>query len=377
MYNKDMSLNDVLKEFGLIDDPKQKNLLTSLYEPVKKDKGVNMPRFSYPEAGAIAQADLLFMPHDGGYKYMLVVVDNGTRLLDAEAIKSKDSNAVVNAFKAIFKRSNVKMPKRIEVDAGLEFRAGTAKYFKDNNVRMRVAPTGRHRMQAIVESANHKLGSILHKRMAAQELLTGSTSKHWVKDLPKLVKAINTYVSKREAKRIAKDPNRIKEKNGEPQCNGDSCNLLGIDDKVRVALEHPIDVAGEKRLHGKFRASDIRWAPKIRTIKEVLMKPNSPPLYLLDGPIGDRNITPIAYTKNQLQLVTKDEKLPDRKVVRGKPKQYIVEALLGKKKINGKIHYLVHWLGFDKPEDNTYEPRTTLLQEVPQLVHDFEQALKP
>jgi hypothetical protein len=364
---------EILKAFGL-DDSKKKNLLTALYQPVKKDKGVNMPRFHYPEEGQIAQADVLFMPNDQGYKYMLVVVDNGTRLIDAEPLKTKDSPAVVAAFQKIFSRDIVDKPKKIEVDAGSEFKAGTARYFENNNIKIRVAPTGRHRMQALVERANQTLGTLLTKRMTAQELLTGSTSKHWVKDLPKLISAVNTYIKKREAKRKKK-----REKNppsNEPLCEGSACNLLSIGDKVRVALEYPIDPVTHKRLHGKFRAGDIKFNPIIRTIKEILLKPNYPPMYLLNGHVGDMGIDPIAYTKNQLQLVPEKEKLPDTKLIRGKPKKYIAEAIIGKKKIKGKVYMLVKWLGFEKASDQTYEPRSTLIQEVPELVREFEKANK-
>ena len=362
-------MNSVLKEFGLLDNVKKKNLLSTLYKPVKKDKGLNMPRFAYPSPGEIAQADLLFMPSDRGYKYMLVVVDNGSRLMDAEPIKTKESKAVVDAFRTIFARQIVKLPKKIEVDEGSEFKSGTAKYFHKLGVKVRVAATGRHRMQALVEKANQTLGTVLHKRMTAQELLTGSVSKQWVKDLPKLITAVNTYIKTREAKRKKREAKISL--TDEPVCADGACKLLAIGDKVRVALEFPIDPVTGAKLHGKFRSSDIRWNPKVRTIKEVLLKPNAPPMYLLDGTVGDRHITPIAYTKAQLNPVGVDEMLPNPNIIRGKPKQYIAEKLMDKKKIKNKIHYLVKWIGFDS-KDNTWEPRTTLNKEVPELVQEYE-----
>jgi hypothetical protein len=347
-------------------------LVDKLYEPVKRDKGVNMPRFRYPTAGTIAQADLLFMPNDKGFKYLLVVVDNGSRLIDAEPLKTKESKAGINAFQMIFSRGIVKMPKvKIEVDAGCEFKSGVAKYFQNAGVKVRVAETGRHRMQGLVEKANQTIGTILHKRMTAQELLTGAVSREWVKDLPKLIKALKEYIVKREAKRKKKELTRGQEINGHPVCADGSCEMLNIGDHVRVALEYPIDVATGAKLHGKFRASDIKWNPKVRIIKEVLIQPNQPPLYLLDGDVGDRKITPVAYTKNQLQLVGKNEKFPDISVVRGKPKQWIAEKIIDKKKIKNKLHYLVKWVGFSS-KDNTWEPSATLRKEVPELIQEYE-----
>ena len=43
-------------------------------------------------------------------------------------------------------------------------------------------------------------------------------------------------------------------------CEGNSCTLLEDGTKVRVKLDNPINYVDEKRLHGTFRASDIRWS---------------------------------------------------------------------------------------------------------------------
>ena len=98
-------------------------------------------------------------------------------------------------------------------------------------------------------------------------------------------------------------------------------------------------------------------------------------MYLLSGDVGDMKIEPIAYTKNQLSKVDPNETLPSTKLIRGKPKKYIAETIIGRKKINGKVFLLVKWLGFPV-EEATYEPRSTLIQEIPELVQSFERALK-
>ena len=97
-------------------------------------------------------------------------------------------------------------------------------------------------------------------------------------------------------------------------------------------------------------------------------------MYLLEGQTGDRKITPIAYTKNQLQVVGKNEKLPDPKMIRGKPTQFIVEKILGKKKLKNKIYYKVKWFGYEDAKDQTFEPRATLIKEIPDLIRQYEAA---
>ena len=96
-------------------------------------------------------------------------------------------------------------------------------------------------------------------------------SREWIKDLPKIIDAIN--------RRAAPQPDT---KDKTVICKGDSCILLSIGDKVRRALDVP-KAATEKgeTLHGKFRASDIRWDPVIRTIENIYLNPGMPPLYVV------------------------------------------------------------------------------------------------
>ena len=362
-------MKNLLKEFGLTTSKNKKNdLLSNLYRIPIKDRGVNMPRFQDMGKGSRAQADLLFLPNDRGFKYCLVVIDTSNKAIDAEPLKSKESEAVVNGLKAIFKRKYVEMPYRMEVDAGSEFKGKTRQWFSDNNITVRVAEVGRHRQQAMVERANQTIGTILFKRMTAQEILTGSESRAWTKDLPKLIKLMNVHVQQRDANKKSKET-------GQLLCEGDSCNMLSEGDKVRVALEFPINPVTHAKLGGKFRSSDIRWHPDIRTIKQALLKPDFPPMYLLDGTVGEDKIHPVAYTKNQLQLVPKNEKLPNVATIRGKQKTFIAQKIVDKKKIKNKIHYKVKWFGYSD-SDNTWEPLTTLKEEVPKLIQEYEESVK-
>jgi hypothetical protein len=94
-----------------------------------------------------------------------------------------------------------------------------------------------------------------------------------------------------------------------------------------------------------------------------------PPLYRVSG------ITKAVYTKNQLQLISSDEKLPSKKYIRGKPKVFKVEKILKKKKKGNQIFYKVKWVGYDEKE-STWEPRSNLLIDVPDLVQEFEDSKK-
>jgi len=94
-------------------------------------------------------------------------------------------------------------------------------------------------------------------------------------------------------------------------------------------------------------------------------------MYLLDGDIGKRKTDAIARTKEQLQVISKNEVSPEGKqVIAGKPKTFVVERIVGKKVIKGKVYYLTKWKGW---KEVTEEPRTTLIKMIPKLIQEYEQ----
>ncbi len=264
---------------------KTQRLTYKLMKAPKKDKGVNMPRFQVLKPNIIQSADTLFLPNDKGFKYLLVVVDQ-SRKLDAQPLRIKTAPAILNAFKAIYERKILKLPKRIEVDAGSEFKGVVKQYFEGNNVDIRVAKTGRHRQQALVERANQTIGKEIFEKQLLKELTSGKTSRLWLHLYRPILNEINNrYV------RYQYTTNAL--------CEGDSCNILGEGQKVLAIAEEPKSIEG-KKLNGKFRATDVKYELKIRTIRKVLLKPGFPVLYLLDGNYGEHKVDNIGYTKNQL-----------------------------------------------------------------------------
>ena len=120
-----------------------------------------------------------------------VVVDIGSRYVDAVPLKNKTSADVVEGLKKIYSSNLLKKPKTLEVDPGPEFKGEVLTYLKDNKIDVSVGKVGRHKQQAIVERKNQMIGTAIHKRQTAQELLTGETDKHWVDDLRVIINAIN------------------------------------------------------------------------------------------------------------------------------------------------------------------------------------------
>lgn len=298
-----------MPDFGLTEKPKNKTL--QLWETPKKDKGLNKTHFSNTiEKGTTHQADLLFMPVDKGYPYILVVVDVGSRKVDAEPIKNKDSSNIKKAFKTIYSRKHISMPTvMIQTDPGAEFNNPIVKkYFEDKNVFMRFGRVGRSQQQAIVEAMNKKIAKALFNAMYAIEIETNEVNNEWVDNLPILIKLINRS-TKHKIKKI--------EESKSPVCSGDSCKLLDVGQKVHVILEEPREFLTDKKLIGKFRATDMRFEKQLRTIEQVILKPDLPPLYKVSG------IKHTAFTKNQLKIIENEqivEKATTQPKAKPKPK---------------------------------------------------------
>jgi hypothetical protein len=350
--------------FGNVKDKKQikQQELVMLYEKPKKETYAETPHFNQTYAANVDhQADLLFLPNDNGYRYCLVVTDIGNRLSDAEPLKNKSSKTVKDSLKIIYKRGILKKPQTLTMDSGKEFKGEVLDYLKKNGIAYKYAKPGRHRQVAMVERTNQYLGKGLFMRMQAQELLTGQTSKEWVSDLPKFIK----YINKQRKRKLPKPVDEVK-------CSGNDCKLLEIGTKVRVKLDNPIDYVTDKKLHGNFRVTDIRWDPHPRIINNIMLMPGQPPMYQLNDEKDVNKIdTTAAYTKGQLQVVNENEEAPNPKVIRGKPTTYIVQRLVDKKKMKNKIYYRVRWKGYS-PDQDTWETRKALIEDVPLLVKEYE-----
>jgi hypothetical protein len=361
-----MSKSDNIKSFydtlG-INIPKKKDLanekLFNLYEAPKKVKQWASVDKSNIEENAVQQCDLLFLPTDDTYKYCLVVCDvGGYRQTDAEPLKTKSSTEVLQAFQRIYKRKYIKFPTyMMSCDPGGEFKGIVKKYFEDQGVIMRYGKPDHHQSQASVEAKNHVIAKALFMRMTAQELQTGEKSTEWVEFLPLLIKELNKRL-KRLTKTFTKfDAPILANKNND--------DLLDEGTKVRVALDAPLDAADNSKLHGKFRATDIRWYKEPTKIKQILLRPDQPPMYLTE------QFPHTPYLRERLQVVGEVENNPPENLQR----KFIVEKLLEKKKIKNKIHYLVKWKG--KPaSENSYEPRTNLIQDIPEMVKAFDEKNK-
>ena len=336
----------------------------NLYLTPKKESKSERPKVLVWLKNAILQADLCKMPEDQGYNYFLAVVELACRRVDGQPIKDKEASTVLEAFKEVFRRGRIVPPThKLEVDSGLEFNNQLVRDFftKEIGVLVRYSEPGRHTQQCFVEKIIQEIQKPLLERMVAQEMLTGQESVEWVDDFHRIVDEVDLKLQ-RQPPELCLDPPKLSEKD----------ELLPEGTRVRVKLSDPISVLG-KKLHGRFRTGDIRWHPKIRTIKKLTLSPGQPPMYLLNGPHGRLGVSRCAYTRKQLQVVPDNENAPPDSVIRGNPQYYVPEKILKQRIRKDKLEYLIKWRRYPI-EQSTWEPADRVKEDAPRLVNLFNRA---
>ena len=313
-----------------------------------KDKYKNRVKTPILKLNTQQQADILYLPADkNGFKYCLVVADYG-RQIGAVPLKALTTDEVVKGFKTIYATSNLTPPAIMQFDNGPEFKGKVLDYFKANSSAVKNTKPYRSRQNGLVESVNFIIGKLIGLHHNSKPLKERSKFE-WVKFLPKIIKAYN------DSQKDVKPPSKM----NYPPCSGDACTLLKIGDSVRIPLEHPIDPnTGELLPTKKFRSNDIRYSPKVYHITSVILKPNTPPLYMV------KQKYKVAYTKKQLmevdneieELDDEDEELPED--------VYIIEKFLDKRKHNGRVQFLVKYKDYDDEQSNLWQDRTFLIAEL-------------
>ena len=271
---------------GSLIGKKSKDLVDELTREKKQDpevKATHNDAYGYP--GKRGQMDLLYLPNDSGFRYLLVAVDNHTKQTDAIPLRKRTAEAVRKAIDKIYYENKVlKPPKILQVDAGSEFKKGLDGYLKEKGIYLRRAGIARHSQQANVEARNKSIGSIIIKTQLVKELENDKVSKQWLKLLPDILKKLNENAKVKKLKQT-----------GEVPCKeGGDCDLYEVGRKVRYKLDYPVNFKGEKQI-GNFREGDIRYSLKPHKIENILLLPDRPVRYILEGVLDK------TFSKNQLK----------------------------------------------------------------------------
>lgn len=270
---------EIFNKFNVSDRTKE---LTKVPPKLKKKDFGKIQSF---KKNVSQQADLLMLPNDNGFRYLLTVVDIYDRTIDAEPLRSKTANEVLNAFKKIYSRKNLDIPKLISFDSGSEFKGDVKKYFENKNVAIKYTKPGRHTQQAVIESVNRIIGKLIMSILTNKDLENKQNNTEWTQYIRQIVNTYNKHKKKPED-----------DKDTKPICNEKRCELIPEGTKVRYALDYPINARGQRQ-HGEFRSGDIRWSTTTHKIDKIIMTSNQPPLYKLDG------VDRVLYKRKQLMIV--------------------------------------------------------------------------
>ena len=230
---------------GILDKLFDKHKITNtlsrdLTKPVKSFGAKTSFNRAFYTHNSVNQMDLLYLPQDdNGSKYLLVVVDIGTGKTDARKLANRTGATVLKAVLDIYKKHKYLVePMRIQVDAGTEF-ADTIAYFRKRGVGVRVAATGRHSQQALVENMNKTIGSAILKLQLNNELATGEKDTNWTTYLPDILELVNQHAKATKKPLTESD-------NADVKCDGTECDLLEEGALVRVKLDYPRDIKGNR-----------------------------------------------------------------------------------------------------------------------------------
>jgi hypothetical protein len=276
---------------------KQHTQVNNLFKIPKKEKYDEMPHIknNILEPNFFYECDILYLPTARfGFKYCLVIVDVYNSKCDAQPLKSKTSEAVKNALEKILKRDILEKPRIIQFDQGLEFKGEVQNFCENNNIVAKYTLTNRHRQNANVEAKNKLIGGIIMRYLNSKEFEDKKAKKNWIEQLPPLIKYLNEHLPRRE------------KPDEEVITTNYSKDLIPLGTHVRPILDYPISSHNEKRIDSKFRTGDMRWNPKERIVEKIILNPQEPPMYQLNG-TKTKIDSSVAYTKNQLQIVDSKE----------------------------------------------------------------------
>lgn len=295
----------------------------TLHKPVRrrfKRRKVLVPGINH-----LWQADLVDVSalavHNDGFRYLLTVIDCFSRYAFVVPLKSKSSINVKNAFASIL--SDDDYPTYIQTDKGTEFfNAPFQTFLKANNIRHYASESDNK--ACIVERFNRTLKNKMwryftykktHRYLDVLDQLVESYNNSYHRTIKTQPSAVNLTNEKSIFKIIygKTDEKKIKYK-------------FAVGDTVRISeSRRPFE-----------RGYNAKWTYELFTVARRL--PTKPPTYELKDLNGE-DIKGAFYAE-EMQKVTKSDNI------------FRIEKVLGTRKRNGKIQYLVRWLGYSDKFDS-------------------------
>ena len=129
--------------------------------------------------------------------------------------------------------------------------------------------------------------------------------------------------------------------------------IYKVGDLVYRISELPLNALGHVQNTTKFRVGDVRWDMTPRKIVKVLYYPLNIRYMLKD-------VYEASYQQSEL------------KPAEEKVEKFIVESIINKKYMKGRVYYLVKWKG-KKTADASWESRSNLIEDgLKQYIKHYE-----
>ena len=305
----------------------------TLHKPLKK----HFLRRKYIVSGinALWQCDLSDLPQlakfNDGYRYILLKIDVFSRKTDTKPLRTKSGKEVSVAFKAMLEEET---PQHLQTDQGKEFlNSDFQSLLKNNNIihyitnNQEIKASLVERLQRTVKSKLFRYFTHTNSYKYIDVLLDIKTSYNQSVHSSLGVRPIDVTHDNQEALwQQLYNP-------GEP--NFTKINFkFSIKDRVRIS-----------KYSTTFSKSYLPlWSQEVFTIAK--RHNTNPPVYSLEDDSG--SIIQGTFYEQELQKVNVSENV------------YKIDSIVGKRKVNGKVQYLVRWKGYSSEFDSYVDQRDVI-----------------
>ena len=323
--------------------------------------------------------DCVVMPNYNGYTIIYNCLDIYSRRYYALPFKAQTAENTIEFFKQLQQQYPNFTVSYIQSDLGSEFKEPFHSWAEEQGWTH--AYSSPHSpWQNIIERHGGSMKRMLFMAMKADD------TSNWVDLLPQVTTNLNNRVSFATGKTPLEldqstDPELQRQVNTKVQ-NRKNKQYGNIRSGTDIAVGDWV-----KKLHD-YDATRIQKASKrgyygsqvyevIRVIKSK--NPWGLPSYkIANKDTGDE--VPGSVARWQLQPVPKQTQFNmTRQVTRPSPEvdsegeeRYKVESILRKRvKRDGSVQYLVNWMGWNKPTDNTWQDEEELMEDAPEMVEQF------
>ena len=247
----------------------QRQFALEIHKPIRH----KFPRRKVMVSGidSIWASDLVEMPPERGFKYILTIVDVFSKFAWAIPLKSKTGIEMTETFEKILQESD-RVPKKIWSDKGKEYYNKIfLKFLKDRGIELYSVES--EIKCSVAERFNRTLKEMMYRKFTELESNSDSgRSPKWVKLLPELVHEYNHRVHST----IKMTPIEGSKKKNEEQIQRDVFSISPSVKKPKYKIGDFVRIYKYKNLFEKGYIG--RWTKEVFEISKIL--PTNPVSYI-------------------------------------------------------------------------------------------------